>query len=445
MDNTKYNSYIKYKSNTFFNYIKNDISISSGVNQFECIDLYKELINIEFDNQSSITTYAEPKGNQLLIDALSYYENYFFQKEICGGRYKLCMVAGATLGINSIFDYCSMRGMKCGLAIGYSYTLFGLLAERFGFEFYVVISKDERKIIPNVNDIEECIIKNKAEFICLTEPLNPSGEMYQKEEFQELLRVCKKYDCLLIVDKCQRDELQIINDEHYFSINKLIYDENALDYTIIINSLSKTRSIPGLRIGYTIATDAISEYIEYMNTITYWHCNSSCSFAVAIDTLYQLVYLDSENINHYISDYRKMIRGFMSNPYIAKRLLSYLNVNTIIDKANRHCHELMSNYNVIRKNYAIVREYALRRGYKITTLSGGFNFCIFCNSKISEKEFKRYVSEIYKMELFTQEDFCCYGEKSTNFWIRISCAEERETFENKFNILCSALEDTKKV
>lgn len=59
-----------------------------------------------------------------------------------------------------------------------------------------------------------------------------------------------------------------------------------------------------------------------------------------------------------------MIRGFVSNTYMAKKILSYLNTNTIIDKANRHCCELKNNYDVIIKNYTLVKEYALKKGIR---------------------------------------------------------------------------------
>lgn len=440
MDGIKYSSYINYKNDTFFKFINNDISISSGVNQFEFLDLYKDLMKLELDNQNSISTYAEPKGNQLLIDTLSYYENYLFQNNVCGHEYKLCMVGGATAGINFIFDYCSMKGMKCGLTIGYSYTLFELLAQRNGFEFHIVVSRKGEKIIPDIYEIKEYIVRYKAEFICLTDPLNPSGEMYYEDDFRELLKICKKHKCLLIIDKCQRDELQIINSDQYFSVNKLIYQEEAINNTVIINSLSKVRSIPGLRIGYVIANENIIKYIEYMNTITYWHCNSSCSFAVAIDTLYQLVFMDPKNLKQYIVDYRNMLKYFLANQYITKKIFSFLSINTIEHNANKYCCEIIKNYYTIQKNYILVKEYAMSKGYKITKLSGGYNFCIFLQSKVNEKKLKEYSNKKYRLELFTQEDFCCKEKNSKHFWIRISCAESYESFKEKFKILCSIIE-----
>ena len=50
----------------------------------------------------------------------------------------------------------------------------------------------------------------------------------------------------------------------------------------------------------------------------------------------------------------------------------------------------------------------------------------------SEHIFLKYASEKYKLELFTQEDFCCKTKGDYSFWLRISCAECAKTFEKKF-------------
>ena len=441
MDNLKYLSFTKFKENTFFKFVKNDIYISSGVNQFEILDLYKELMNIEIYNQNTISTYAEAKGNQILIDVLSYYENYLFQEMICGYKYKLCMVAGATAGLNIIFDYLSMQGIKHGLIIGYSYNLFAVLAQRYGIKLEVLISDELNKIVPNISEIAYMIEKTKPKFVCLTEPLNPSGEMYSELEFRQLLRICKKYNCFLIIDKCQRDELQNINKRNYFPINKIINEEDLLDNVIFVNSLSKTRCLPGLRVGYVIGNKKIMNYVEYMNTISYWHSCSCCSLAVAIDVLYQLIFLESNSKELYINDIRSMLQYSLRDVLIAKEIFEYINIKTIEEKAKIHCQAIMRRYEIIYSNYLLVKKYALKKGYEITTLDGGYNFCIKVTCFWGEKGLKKYASEKYKLELFTQEDFCCKTKGDYSFWLRISCAECAKTFEKKFELLSSILSE----
>ena len=296
------------------------------------------------------------------------------------------------------------------------------------------------KIIPEIQMIHDVVKDNNIEFICLTEPLNPSGEMYSEEDFCELLRICKKYGCILILDKCQRDELQIIKKDYYFSINKAIYEEGMMDNVVVINSLSKVRSIPGLRIGYVMANEKIIDYIEYMNAITYWHCNSMCAFATAVDVLYQLVFLKPSNTKQYIGDFKEMFKYSLSSVYIAKKIFEYLNYNSIRDKSNRHCCEVIQRYDIIQKNYQLVKYYAVRNGYEITHLDGGFNFCLKIHSRYNEKELKNYASKVHRLELFTQEDFCCKNKCSNNYWVRISCAEFYESFKEKFDTFCEIIE-----
>lgn len=105
---------------------------------------------------------------------------------------------------------------KCALTIGYSYILFGLLAERDGFEIHIVISQNSDRIIPRTCEIEEYIVKYNNKLVCWTDPLNPSGKMFEESEFREFFRICKTYGCILLLDKCQRDEIQIKNKKNYF-------------------------------------------------------------------------------------------------------------------------------------------------------------------------------------------------------------------------------------
>lgn len=441
MNLTKYNAYLQYKENNFFKFVDNDISISSGVNQFEILRVYKELGTFEVDN-NAISSYAEPKGNQLLVEVLSYYENFLFEKSLCNGEYELCMVSGATAGLSFIFDYCSMLEMKCGLTIGYSYVLFELLAQRYGMKLEAVVSKESNKIIPDIPDIIQYIMKVHVDFICLTEPLNPSGEMFREDEFRKLLQVCKEYKCFLIIDKCQRDELQIRTIQKSFSINKVILEEEMLDNVVIVNSLSKIRNVPGGRMGYIIGKREIIDYIKYMNTITYWHCPSICSFAISIDVLYQLIFWNPSNQRQYICDLKKMIKAALPDVLVAKKIAKYLEPSSILEKAKIHCNSILTRFDIVQKNYNVVKAYCLKMNFEITRLDGGYNFCIRVKSRFNEQQLKEYANVTYNIELFTQEDFGGGKNLSTMYyWIRISCAEYPDTFLNKFNVLIQVIMD----
>lgn len=433
----KERAYKKFKKSTFFNDVTNKETISSGINQFGMLEIHKELLKLEIDNEYALTTYAAPIGSRLLLDFISYYENYFFKNIVCGTTYYLGMVSGATAGLHFIFDYFALKKYKSGIILGYSYTLFNMLADKYNFKVEVITSKIEDKVLPEITIVEEAIKGKAVEFIILTEPQNPSGEMYDLESFTLLLRICKKYNCILLVDKCQRDEIELIRKEKYFSVNKLVYEEGACDNVIFINSLSKTKGVPGLRIGYVMAVREIIDYVTYLNTITYWHCNPLGTFLVMIDILYQLVYLEPEKKNIFLEYCKRNMRKYVGSVLVAKDLLRYIELNSIEIKAEKYCKDILSRYDTILNNYKIVKEYAIKYGYAITELEGGFNFCIKYKGIYTQEKLKEYASSNYSLEIFTQEDFCdvCRNDER-EYWVRISCAEEEDSFKKKFFDLC---------
>lgn len=442
MDELKYNAYLEYKKNNFFSSIHSAKSISSGVNFFKILDLYKDLMQVEIENEYSVSLYAEPRGHKMLIEVISYWENYFFGRNICSTAWDICVVNGATAGLNLVFDFFSMRELKRGIIIGYSYTLFAMLGHRFGIELEVIVAQDRNKVIPDVGKIIEYVKKNAPDFICLTEPLNPSGEMYDEKSMRRLLRLCKEKHCFLLIDKCQREELQLMYRPDYYSLNKLILEEKALNNVIIVNSLSKTRSLPGIRFGYVMAEPSIIDYLVYLNTITYWHCSATCSFAVAIDILYQLIYMDNENKYNHINTISELIKKYILNMNIAKQIFYYINPKEIEERSRKHCQTIIDRYSIIDMNYKFAFEHLKNNKYEITKLDGGYNFCIKFRKKISEFQLKQRALHEKKLEIFTQEDFCCTKtNQDNNYWIRISCAEEKESFKQNFLLFCSLFEE----
>lgn len=82
-----------------------------------------------------------------------------------------------------------------------------------------------------------------------------------------------------------------------------------------------------------------------------------------------------------------------------------------------------------------------RKNSKSLRCRGGFNFCLKFQGKYSEQELKRLFIELYKMEIFTQEDFCAPNkDQKESFWIRLSCAELPEQFIKKFSLFKQIIE-----
>ena len=96
-----------------------------------------------------------------------------------------------------------------------------------------------------------------AKALILCNPSNPCGKVFTMEEMQTIAELAKKYDAYVVTDE--------VYEHIIYAPNKHVYMQ-ALDgmreRTIVCNSLSKTYSITGWRLGYVIANPQIIDRVK---------------------------------------------------------------------------------------------------------------------------------------------------------------------------------------
>lgn len=106
--------------------------------------------------------------------------------------------------------------------------------------------------------------RTKAIIIC--NPNNPTGKVYTKDELEFIADLCKEFDAL-----CFTDEIY----EHITYVSEVGSAESGVfphvsmatlpgmrERTVVVNSLSKTYSVTGWRVGYCIAPPDITAAIR---------------------------------------------------------------------------------------------------------------------------------------------------------------------------------------
>ena len=107
--------------------------------------------------------------------------------------------------------------------------------------------------------------KTKAIIVC--NPNNPTGKVFSMEEMQFIADLCKEYDALCFTDEIYehilytKDKGQRTKDElpKHISMAQL---DGMRERTVIVNSMSKTYSVTGWRVGWCIAPPDISGAIR---------------------------------------------------------------------------------------------------------------------------------------------------------------------------------------
>ena len=119
---------------------------------------------------------------------------------------------------------------------------------------YVPLNPPEFNFNP---EILEDAFRQKPKAIILCNPSNPSGKVFSREELVIIADLAKKYDTFVITDEVYEHILYKPNVHTYMASLP-----GMADRTITCNSLSKTYSITGWRLGYTQANTEITERIK---------------------------------------------------------------------------------------------------------------------------------------------------------------------------------------
>lgn len=106
-------------------------------------------------------------------------------------------------------------------------------------------------------DLLEDAFKQEAKALILCNPSNPCGKVFTVDELKIIADLAIKYDAYVITDE--------VYEHIIYAPNKHVYLSSLpgmKERTIICNSLSKTYSITGWRLGYVIADERISERVK---------------------------------------------------------------------------------------------------------------------------------------------------------------------------------------
>lgn len=103
--------------------------------------------------------------------------------------------------------------------------------------------------------------KTKAIIIC--NPNNPTGKVYSREELEFIADLCKEFDALCFTDEIyEHITYNIEEDGDPLDHISMATIEGMRERTVIVNSLSKTYSVTGWRVGYCIAPPDITSAIR---------------------------------------------------------------------------------------------------------------------------------------------------------------------------------------
>ena len=106
-------------------------------------------------------------------------------------------------------------------------------------------------------DVLESAFKQDAKAIVVCNPSNPCGKVFTRDELQIIADLAIKYDAYVITDEVYEHIIYAPHKHTYMSTLP-----GMRERTIVCNSLSKTYSITGWRLGYVIASPVIIDRVK---------------------------------------------------------------------------------------------------------------------------------------------------------------------------------------
>ena len=93
--------------------------------------------------------------------------------------------------------------------------------------------------------------------VILNSPNNPTGRVFLQNELQVVAELCEEYDCLLITDEIY-EHIIFEGQRHVPPITL----DGMRERCVLVNSLSKTYSVTGWRVGWVIAPPELTNSIR---------------------------------------------------------------------------------------------------------------------------------------------------------------------------------------
>ncbi len=231
------------------------VNLSQGFPDFDPpAQLLDSLSAIASDPKPLYHQYSITWGSQTMREALAAKQEHFMGMPVDPNQ-NIVVTCGSTEAM--------MAAMMTVTNPGDKVVIFSPFYENYGAD--TILSGAEPIYVPlnpptfdfDRETLEAAFRDNEPKAIVLCNPSNPCGKVFTREELTFIADLCKKYDIYCITDEVYEHIVYAPHEHVYMATLPGMFER-----TISCSSLSKTYSITGWRLGYTIAPAEITERIK---------------------------------------------------------------------------------------------------------------------------------------------------------------------------------------
>jgi aminotransferase len=227
------------------------INLSQGFPDFESPAEIKEAAcnAIRMDFNQYPVTFGEPDLREAIRDKALWYN-----KIKCSPDTDITVTCGATEAM--------IASLKAIINPGDEVIIFEPFYENYAADAilsgaiprYVTLNSPMWNF--DMNELKSTF-NERTKAIIINTPNNPTGKVFSRKELEDIAELCLKWDAIAITDEIY--EHIVYDQADHISIASIPEMGNR---TITINSISKTYSVTGWRIGWAIASPEITSRIR---------------------------------------------------------------------------------------------------------------------------------------------------------------------------------------
>lgn len=411
--------------------------LSSGANQLPMPTIWKEALKKEIDLDFLYQWYTSSTGFQTVKRAVEIYENFLFSRGdiFYKTHAHACMTIGASQAAFYSLSYLHSLGCKKMLFIGMNYPLYERIGKRYCFEMKECCSESSFRTTPTPKEIYESINNFNPDVLVFSYPNNPSGEKYSGFEFAQIMNYIYNCKAYCIID-CVCNMMLSAQDVTY--PEPFIKNSGMLDRTIIVNSFSKTDSVPGFRLGYVFGNSTIIDYVSTQQADCIMNPQTIPVIPIWVTLLFRCLHL-SQKLNQSKQQQDIIIQYFKNLFFVTtaiappsiKKYIEELTGTHLEKKYHEYEQEMLQKEKVCFTNFEYTCEKLHEFIVATTNMKSGFNFLIKIKqtSHFSEINFCKDLLAKTGIAILTQSAFSLKECKDKNYWMRISLACQSDLFK----------------
>lgn len=247
----------------------NAINLSQGFPNFpvdsRLLEIYQSTV------EENVHQYAPMMGHPLLMEELTKLTYKSYGRQIAPEK-ELLVTTGATQAIYTAIQALVKTGDEV-IVLNPAYDCYEpaiILAG--GRPVHVNLDKAFR---PDFEAIKTAL-SARTRMIIVNNPHNPSGTIWEKEDYDTLAELLEKFPNVLLLS----DEVYeyITFEKRHFSVN---FCERLKEKAIIVSSFGKTFHITGWKIGYLIAPEQLMTEIKKVHQFLVFSVNSVAQVTLA--------------------------------------------------------------------------------------------------------------------------------------------------------------------